>query len=209
MQPDKPERKKKNKPAEPAVMGEAGATVLPPSGLAEDVLGTPVRGEPSSPSLNGVPPNGAGSAGPGLAQEEAEMKFVTFFLEKEEYALPIHQVQEINRVGDITRVPNSPEHVIGVINLRGKIVPVVELKRRLKLGETKIDKSSRVVVVEHGPKLLGLLVDRVAQVINLPASRIEAPPEEVVKIDESYIQAVGKIDDRMIILLELAKVVGK
>ncbi len=176
-------------------------SVLPRSGLAEDVLGEQ-RSQQEQDQSGPRPGNGGSS-------EEDLQKFVTFFLAKEEYALPIDQVQEINRVTEITRVPNSPEHVMGVINLRGKIVPVIELKSRLNIGDTDVDKLSRIVVVEHGPKVLGLMVDRVAQVLNLALEEIEDAPEEVVQVDENYVKGVGKIDDRMIILLELEKVIGK
>jgi purine-binding chemotaxis protein CheW len=136
-------------------------------------------------------------------------KYVSFFLKNEEYAFPISQVQEIKRVGRITRVPNAPGHVRGVMNLRGRIVPVIELKKRLRLGETAIDKESRIVVVEHGPKVLGLMVDQMAQVLNITSEQIEEPPEEVVQVQESYIRGVGKIDERMIILLDLQQIIGK
>lgn len=175
-------------------------SVLPPAGLAEDVLGNRVlEKEKKSKKENNSKEN------PG---KKEEMKFVTFFLEKEEYALPINQVQEINRVGEITRVPNSPTHVLGVMNLRGKIVPVIELKQRLKLGKAQINKESRIVVVEQGPKVLGLLVDRVAQVLNISSDQIESAPEEVVQLHENFVKSIGKIDNRMVILLDLEKVIS-
>ena len=139
--------------------------------------------------------------------EENLIKLVTFFLKNEEYGLPISQVQEINRVTEITKVPNSPEHVKGVINLRGRIVPVIELNLRLNLGETELDKNSRIVLVEYGPKVLGLMVDSVAQVLNISPDQIEDAPEEVLQISENFVKGIGKIDDRMIILLELEKVI--
>jgi purine-binding chemotaxis protein CheW len=176
--------------------------ILPAYGLAEDVLAARPRDD--APEERTRRPQGTGAR----SEDAAVMKFVTFFLDREEYGLPIGQVQEINRVGDITRVPNAPDHVIGVINLRGKIVPVIELKRRLRLGESNMSKESRIVVVEHGPKILGLLVDRVAQVLNLPAAQIEPPPEEIGQSGRNYIQGMGKLEDRMLILLDLGQVVS-
>jgi len=183
----------------------SGTKPLPSFGLAEDILGSDffkakegAEGEPKD--------SGNGNSD---LQDEGLMKYVTFFLEEEEYALPISQVQEIKRVGDITRVPNAPEHVRGVMNLRGRIVPVIELKKRLSLGEAMIDQESRIVVVEQGRKVLGLMVDRVAQVLNMAAGQIEDAPEEVVQIQENYIKGVGKMDERMIILLDLEQIVGK
>jgi purine-binding chemotaxis protein CheW len=179
---------------------------LPKFGLAEDILG-PGRREPATPETGTKSANGRTRRE--AAQEEKAAQYVTFFLDKEEYALPIAQVQEINRVGEITKVPNAPPHVMGVINLRGKIVPVIELKKRLKIGDTAIGRDSRIVVIEAGTKVLGLMVDRVAQVIHLKAAQIEDTPEEVVLKAENYVKSVGKIGDRMIILLELDKLIGK
>jgi purine-binding chemotaxis protein CheW len=173
--------------------------VLPKFGLAEDILGKPQ--EPA-------PAESGSRARKESNKEDRGAQYVTFFLEKEEYALPIGQVQEINRVGEITRVPNAPDHVLGVINLRGKIVPVIELKKRLKLGRAEITKESRIVVVEAGLKILGLMVDRVAQVLQLTDDMIEETPEEVVERGENYVKCVGKIDGRMVILLDLPKIIG-
>ena len=178
---------------------------LPSFGLAEDILGPDFF--KAKEGAEGEPKD-AGNVNRDL-QDEGLMKYVTFFLEEEEYALPISQVQEIKRVGDITRVPNAPEHVRGVMNLRGRIVPVIELKKRLSLGEAMIDQESRIVVVEQGRKVLGLMVDRVAQVLNMAAGQIEDAPEEVVQIQENYIKGVGKMDERMIILLDLEQIIGK
>lgn len=188
---------------EKATSGEK-SSILPHFGLAEDILGKSSEEEKSSAGKVSKP-----AGWNGASADEALMKFVTFYLGAEEYALPIAQVQEINRVIEITRVPNSPEHVMGVINLRGKIVPVIELKHRLKLDQTEITKESRIVVVEVGPKVLGLMVDRVSQVLNIASEQIEDPPEEVVQVDENYIKGVGKIDDRMIIMLDLGQIIGR
>lgn len=181
--------------------GNSEKIELPAYGLAEDVLQHNSEAESASPgmSLHGDEELGEGQG----------IKLVTFMLDKEEYALSISEVQEIDRVADITRVPNSPDHVIGVINLRGKVLPVIDLKKRLHLGEARITKESRIVVVESGPKVLGLMVDKVAQVFNLRADQIESTPEEVVKVNENFTKGVGKMDERMIILLDLEKVVEK
>lgn len=197
------EEKKGKGIKEKAASGEK-SSILPHFGLAEDILGKSSEEEESSAGKVSKP-----AGWNGASADEALMKFVTFYLGEEEYALPIAQVQEINRVIEITRVPNSPEHVMGVINLRGKIVPVIELKHRLKLDQTEITKESRIVVVEVGPKVLGLMVDRVSQVLNIASEQIEDPPEEVVQVDENYIKGVGKIDDRMIIMLDLGQIIER
>lgn len=173
-----------------------GPPPLPPFGLAEEVLEKvqPMRTEGENRSSK---------------DKNGKMKYVTFFLGREEYGLPISDVQEINRAVEITRVPNSPDHVMGVINLRGKIVPVVELKKRLKLGATIVDKDSRIVVVEQGSKVLGLMVDRVSQVLHISSDQIEKAPEEAVQVQEDYIKGIGKFDGRMIILLELERITAR
>ncbi|MGA1839305.1 MAG: chemotaxis protein CheW [bacterium] len=178
---------------------------LPSSGLAEDVLGPDFFNQER---ISGAREKSSESEKT-LFHNDGMMKYVTFFLEGEEYALPISQVQEIMRIGEITRVPNSPEHVKGVMNLRGKIIPVIELKKRLSLGEAVVDGNSRIVVVENGPKVMGLMVDRVAQVLNITTEQIDNAPDEVVQVQESYIKGVGKIDERMIIMLDLEKIIVK
>jgi purine-binding chemotaxis protein CheW len=218
--------KKRKDPPPVAPAGEGPGTgeesiVLPAFGFSEEILGRlDPPAEASAPQAEASPGRmtGAGAAAdeaprsPGApeAAVEDQAKFVTFHLDREEYALPIAQVQEINRVGEITKVPNAPAHVIGVINLRGKILPVIELKKRLNLGTTTaVDKHSRVVVAEQGPRLIGLLVDRVSQVINIASSAIEEAPREIVQTLENYITGVGKVDDRMIIILDLERIVGR
>lgn len=185
---------------------------LPAFGLAEEVFGTGMAGgNADAESAPAAKRSGYESTVSELVNDltdEFYSKYVTFWLGNEEYGLPISEVQEINRVGEITRVPNSPIHVLGVINLRGRIVPVIELRKRLHLGEAELSKNSRVIVVEYGPKVLGLLVDRVAQVLNISSSQIDDAPEEVVQVSENFIEGVGKIDDRMIILLDLDKIVN-
>lgn len=184
---------------------EGPSTSLPSYGLAKDVLGSEFFNQ-ERVSANREK---SGESKNSQLCNDGMMKYVTFFLEGEEYALPIYQVQEIMRVGEVTRVPNSPEHVRGVMNLRGKIIPVIELKKRLSLGEALIDGNSRIVVVEDGPKVMGLMVDRVAQVLNITTEQIDKAPDEVVQVHESYIKGVGKIDQRMIILLDLEKIIVK
>ncbi len=162
----------------------AGArSPLPPSGLAEDIL---------------------------RAQETAgnDLHLVTFSL-GEEFGVPIAQVQEIIRVGGITVVPNSPSYMEGVINIRGKILPVLNLRRKLSLPEAEATKDSRIVVTEVNGKLLGLLVDSVSHVIKAPAGQVEAAPEEVLDIDTDYITGVCKLGERLVILLDLERLLRR
>ncbi len=130
---------------------------------------------------------------------------VGFYLNDEEYALNISDVREIIRAGRWTRVPNAPAHVKGVINLRGRIIPVVDLKTRMGLGESTPTKNARILVVESGGRTLGLLADGVSQVLRLPAGGVEAAPEEVSSAERGFIRGVGKIGGRLVILLDLAR----
>ena len=142
-------------------------------------------------------------------KKEKGAKYVTFFLGEEEYGLPISQVQEINRVSDITRVPNSPDHVLGVTNLRGKIIPVIELKSRMNLGITQTSKENRVVVVDHGTRLLGFMVDRVSKVVTIPTSQIEEAPEELI-VEDNLVEGVAKLEEsRLVILLNPERIMLK
>jgi len=120
----------------------------------------------------------------------------------------VRLVQEIIRVSEITQVPRSPSFVKGVINLRGRIVPVVDLKRKLGLGEVDPDaRPSRIVVAKLKERLVGLLVDGANQVLKVPVASIESPPEEVVaKGGGDYIRGVAKLEKRLIILMDLHKV---
>ena len=130
---------------------------------------------------------------------------VTFHLAKEEYGVEIASVQEIIRASDITPVPGAPAHVRGVINLRGKIIPVVDLRKRFGLPIIETCETQRIIVVELGVKRLGMLVDSVSQVIRISSAIIDSMPEEATTVNGNYIQGVGKLDSRLIIILDLGQ----
>jgi purine-binding chemotaxis protein CheW len=133
------------------------------------------------------------------------LQLVTFEVGTEEYAVSILSVQEINRMMQITRVPQSPECVEGVINLRGRIIPVIDLRKRFSL--TALDDASdvRIIVVEIASRVIGFTVDRVNEVLRINSKIVEPPPSMVCGIDTDYVQGVGKLDDRLLILLNLEK----
>jgi purine-binding chemotaxis protein CheW len=128
---------------------------------------------------------------------------VTFQLDRETYGVEIDKVQEIIRAAEITAVPGAPAHVRGVINLRGKIIPVVDLRARFSLPEYGASDEQRIIVVELGKKRLGMLVDSVSHVIRLSSAHIEDMPEEAITLDENYIKGVGKMERQLIIILDL------
>jgi purine-binding chemotaxis protein CheW len=134
---------------------------------------------------------------------------VVVFSLGEQYGVPIVQVQEIVRVGHITRVPNSPPYMEGVINLRGRVLPVLNLRKRLGLPGKELTKASRVVVSEVGQKVIGLLVDSVLHVLKMPASSIEEPPEDVLEVDTDYITGVSRLQDRLVIMLDLERLLRR
>lgn len=141
-------------------------------------------------------------------KRSGELQLVTFKIGSEEFSVNILKVQEIIRTMEITRVPRSPEFVEGVINLRGKVIPVLDLRKRFGLPKIEHDKDTRIIVVESTGKTVGLIVDSVSEVLRLPTDTIEPPPEVVGGIDSEYIDGVGKLEDRLIILLNLDKVLS-
>lgn len=134
------------------------------------------------------------------------LQLVSFTLGEEEFGVDILKVHEINRMVEITRVPNTSEYVEGVINLRGKVIPIIDLRARFNLERKNHDKNTRIVVVELNGKVVGFVVDSVSEVLRIKSSVTEPPPAIVAGIDADYITAVGKLDDRLLILLDLEKV---
>ena len=135
---------------------------------------------------------------------DAQVQLVTFALDREEYAVPISQVREVIRVGDLTRVPEAPQHIRGVTNLRGRILPVVELRSRLGLAPLDTPgPRARIIVVETDGRILGLLVDSVSHVLKVTAGMVIDAPAEVTSAQGNYVTGVARIDSRLVILLDL------
>ncbi len=142
----------------------------------------------------------------GVASHD-ELQLVSFNIGTEEFGVDILKVQEINRMVEITKVPQAPHYVEGVINLRGKVIPIVDLRKRFNLDLKEHDKNTRIVVVDIGGNIMGMIVDSVSEVLRLPANTIEPPPEIVTGINSEYIKGVAKLDDRLLIFLDLSKVI--
>lgn len=134
------------------------------------------------------------------------LQLVSFKIDTEEFGVDILKVQEINRVMEITKVPDTPEYVEGVVNLRGRIIPIVDLRTRLNFPKKEHDTSTRIIVVELSRRTIGFIVDEVSEVLRIPKSIIEAPPAMVSGINTEYITAIGKLEDKLLILLDLEKV---
>jgi len=134
------------------------------------------------------------------------LQLVSFKIGAEEYGVNILKVQEINKMTTITKVPNAPEFVEGVINLRGRVIPIIDLRTRLGMERKEHTKDTRIIVVELAGKTVGFIVDSVNEVLRIPSNVTEVPPELVTGINSDYITAVGKLEDRLLILLDLDKV---
>lgn len=135
------------------------------------------------------------------------LQLVSFNIGSEEFGVDILKVQEINRMVEITRVPQAPSYVEGVINLRGKVIPIVDLRKRFNLEVKEYDKNTRIVVVDISGNIMGMVVDSVSEVLRLPSNTIEPPPEIVASINSEYIKGVAKLEDRLLIFLDLSKVI--
>ncbi len=131
------------------------------------------------------------------------LQLVTFNIAEEEFGVDILTVQEIIRIMQITVVPRAPEFIEGVINLRGKVIPVIDMRKRFRLPPAKRDSRTRIIVMEFGQKIVGFLVDGVSEVLRISADTVEAPPAVVAGIGSEYIKGVGKLNDRLLILLDL------
>ncbi len=162
--------------------------------------------ETNASKAGGSQPNTVSLHG-GRRDHDELLQLVSFHIAGEEFGLDILRVQEIIRIQDLTRVPNSPDFVDGVINLRGKVIPVVALRKRFGMAELAHDKQTRIVVVEVKGTVLGFIVDSVSEVLRIPANTVEPPPR-LGKVEREYVSGVGKLDDRLLILLDVDKLMA-
>src|SRR5437868_8816399 len=138
-----------------------------------------------------------------------ERQLVIFRLSAELYGVDISRVHEIIRLQTITRVPRAPSFVEGVINLRGKVIPVVDLRRRFGLPLAEHTRATRTIVVEIGDQVVGIIVDSVSEVLRVSTSTIEPPSPVVAGIDSEYLQGLAKLPERLVILLDLDRVLAR
>ena len=138
-----------------------------------------------------------------------ELHIVGFRVGRETFGVPISLVHEIVRVPEITAVPDSPGYVEGVINLRGKIVSVVDLRKRFGEKEITANKKNRILVAEVSSKMVGLIVDAASEVIKIPDSEVDLPPSVFEEGELNYVTGVGKVKGRLIILVDLSKILQK
>lgn len=138
----------------------------------------------------------------------AEEQLVTFSLGSEEFGVDIMLVQEIIRIPPITRVPKASEYVEGVINLRGNVIPVISLRNRFGMTRAEETDLSRIIVLQIQNKVFGIRVDAVTEVLRLSSETIEPPPPITLGMDAQFIRGVGKIGERLLILLDLDHIMG-
>src|ERR1700722_386800 len=142
-------------------------------------------------------------------QEQQIVQLIVFHLEDEEFGVPISEVREIIATGPVTPIPNSPKFIVGVINVRGEVPVVIDLKERFSLRKKKEIESKHIVLTEQDKNLFGLLVDEVTEVLRVEENTITKAPDLVTKIHEDYVKGVLTIDNRLILLLDLAKVLSE
>jgi len=135
----------------------------------------------------------------------AASEYLTFTLGDEEYGIEILKVQEIRGYDAVTKIVNTPEFIKGVINLRGTIVPLVDLRIRFNLGQVNYNEFTVVIILNVGSRVFGIVVDGVSDVLSLQPSQINKVPEMVSTIDTKYLMGLGTVDNRMLILVDIEK----
>lgn len=133
-------------------------------------------------------------------------QLISFEVGDEEYGLDILRVKEVIRIREITRLPKAPSFVKGIINLRGDVIPIIDLRDRFGLEHKEYTTMTRVIVVDVDDKLVGMVVDAASQVVRIPADQIEPPPPIVGGLSVEYIKGVGKLEERLVILLNIDRI---
>ena len=137
-----------------------------------------------------------------------ELHIVGFKVGRETYGVPIKSLHEIVRVPEITAVPDAPDYLEGVINLRGKIVSVMDLRKRFGEKQTKLNRQNRILVVEHSGRLAGLIVDSASEVLKIPADAVEAPPAVFQEGGLNCVTGLAKVAGRLVVLLDMSKLLA-
>jgi purine-binding chemotaxis protein CheW len=137
-----------------------------------------------------------------------ELHIVGFQVGRETYGVPITSLHEIVRVPEITAVPDAPDYLEGVINLRGKIVSVMDLRKRFGEKEASLKKTNRILVVEHGGRLAGLIVDSASEVLKIPTDAVEPPPAAFQEGGLNCVTGLGKVGGRLVVLLDMSKLLA-
>ena len=151
---------------------------------------------------------GIGNEVSGLAAGHIANEFLTFRLGGEEYGIEILKVQEIRGYDSITQIANAPEFIKGVVNLRGIIVPIIDMRIKFRLGEANYDQFTVVIILNVAGRVMGIVVDGVSDVISLESEQMRPTPGFGSVIDTEYIMGLGTVDERMLILIDIEKLMG-
>lgn len=144
-----------------------------------------------------------------IERAEATNQIVSFRLANEEYGVDIMRVQEIILPGEITEMPEVPAYICGLINLRGHVIPIVDLRKRFGLPVSERDEHTRIIVVNVGTRTIGMVVDAVNEVLRINDEQLEPPPSSIVGIEHVYIKALVKFDDKLLILLDIESILSR
>ncbi len=158
-----------------------------------------MQASPSPAGMTAIPamPPGALAAQP--------LEFLAFTLGQEEYGVDIQKVQELRGYDAVTRIANAPEHIKGVVNLRGIIVPIIDMRIKFNLGTPTYDQFTVVIILNIASRVMGMVVDSVSDVITLSPEQVKPAPEMGAVLDADYLIGLGTLDDRMLILVDLEK----
>jgi purine-binding chemotaxis protein CheW len=137
-----------------------------------------------------------------------EREFVIFKLNDEHYGLNIHNVENIEKVSAITRVPHTRPYIRGIINLRGNVIPIIDLRKRFKLAELETTDDTRIIIINHDELNVGMVVDSSSETLQLKDEEIDMAPSVKASIEDDFIKEIGKHNNRIIMLLDINKVLG-
>jgi len=144
-----------------------------------------------------------------FGEQRGTIQLVSFQLADEEYGVEITKVQEIILMGEITRVPQTPDYVKGLFNLRSSVIPILDLRLRFGLPPQEPTEETRIVVVNVGTKTIGIVVDGLSEVLRISKDQISPPPPSVIGAGREYLAGLAKLDRRLLILLDIEKILGE